>query len=177
MRTIPAETGNGTRSKLFFYIFELFCSVSDLNRVTRLGEFSTIGPLLEIHCAFIWKRWGSPKKWQHFKLLLHWNFLHFNIKSSFKKWFGVGISRFQNRFDVEVFGLWNWPFIKIFWPFFSLATVLARFYKNWAIFWNIGLFFEKLGQFFCTFWSPWTLAFLWLSLWRVGKIIFELSTI
>jgi hypothetical protein len=67
-------------------------------RVTRLGDFSTVGLLLEAHCDFT-KRSSCPKEMMTFLATFCWsNFLHFYPV--------IGTLRFQKW--CRCFGLPKW---------------------------------------------------------------------
>jgi len=65
----------------------------------------------------------------------------FTYVNSFKRWFVVGILRLLNWFAVDVFAF-KLSFVADILAFRGLETVWATF-------------FEKLGDFFKIFWSPW----------------------
>ncbi len=92
-------------------------SISDKDRVTRLGDFSPFGLLLETHCDFLIIK-SSPKKLWHFRLQnFHQNKL---FETCFCSYFKVYLSH-----DVDIL------------IFFGLATVLATFQIIWVIFFNL----------------------------------------
>jgi len=89
-------------------------------RVTRLGDFSPVGLLLEAYQDFF-KRFCSLKKWQHFgKLFAQANLLHFHLNMQFQK---MGCCRYSKVSWVvwcKCLGNSNWALLYIFWHFCRL---------------------------------------------------------